>query len=79
MKVSIWPCTDGDLILDLRYTQSDGNTVPCLVAVDNTGKPRSLGKIVEVRDGGGHVELFRFTVASDIGFDRDGEQVAVHG
>jgi len=73
MTTSIWPETHGTLILDLRYRRNDdGNFVPALVAVDKDGKERTLGKVVEVRDGGGHVELHRGLIAEDIGFDRNG-------
>jgi hypothetical protein len=79
MTVSIWPETHGDVILDLRYRRNeDGNMVPALVAVDAEGKELSFGRIVEVRDGGGHVELFRVLMSSTIGFDRDGEVVKIH-
>lgn len=79
MKTVIWPRTDGDLILDFREVQSDGNTLPALVAVDSTGTIRSLGKIIEVRDGGGHVELTRFVVDGALGFSRNAAQeVMIH-
>ena len=79
MTVSIWPETHGDVILDLRYRKNeDGNLVPALVAVDSEGKELFFGRIVEVRDGGGHVELFRVLMSDTIGFDRDGEVVKIH-
>lgn len=80
MKTVIWPRTDGDLILDLREVISDGVLRPAVVAVDATGAQRGLGKVVEVRDGGGHAELFRFQIADDIGFDQDpDDKVKIHG
>lgn len=79
MTVSIWPETHGDVILDLRYRKNeDGNLVPALVAVDSEGKELFFGRIVEVRDGGGHVELFRVLMSDTIGFDRDGDVVKLH-
>ena len=79
MTTSIFPNTSGDVILDLRNVLSDGVLRPALVAVNADGSERALGKIVEVRDGGGHVELTRFLVASEIGFSRNANQsVMVH-
>lgn len=79
MTTSIYPEVWGDLILDLRYVLSDGVQRPAMVVVDKEGKERTLGKVVEVRDGGGHVELFRFLVGEDVGFDRDADgKVKVH-
>lgn len=76
MKTVIFPRTDGDLILDLREVLSDGVLRPALVAVNADGSERTLGKIIEVRDGGGHVELFRMSIAAEIGFDRNANQQA---
>ena len=76
MKTVIFPRTDGDLILDLREVLSDGVIRPALVAVDATGAVR--GKVVEVRDGSGHVELTRFIIDA-IGFDRNpAQEVLIH-
>jgi hypothetical protein len=79
MTTSVYPETWGDLILDLRYIISDGVLRPAVVAVDKNGKQLSQGRIVEVRDGGGHVELFRFIIADTIGFDQlDSHEVKIH-
>lgn len=79
MKTVIWPRADGDLILDLRQIQRDGNLIVALVAVDATGKERTFGEVVEIRDGGGHVELHRILLNADIGFDRNASgEVLIH-
>jgi hypothetical protein len=79
MTTTIWPNTSGDVVLDLREVLSDGVLRPALVAVDESGAELPFGKIVEVRDGGGHVELTRFLVAHDIGFDtNESGSVLIH-
>lgn len=77
MTTSIWPRTDGDVILDLRLFLRDGVMIPMLVAVDKTGA--SIAEIIEVRDGGGHVEMFRVPLAASVGFDlNSGGKVLIH-
>lgn len=71
MKIVIYPRTDGDIILDLREVLSDGVLRPAVVAVNADGSEQVLGKLLEARDGGGHAEMFRFTITADVGFDRD--------
>lgn len=79
MKASIWPHTHGDTFLALRYrTNEAGDVVPALVAVNADGSERDFGCLVDVRDGGGHLEFCRLPViATDLGFVRDGERVQV--
>lgn len=74
MTTSIFPETHGDVILDFRNVISDGVLRPALIVVDAEGKPKASGKLVEVRDGGGHVELFRFLINDGYGFERNGDQ-----
>jgi hypothetical protein len=79
MKTVIWPRTDGDVVVDLREVLSDGEMRAALVVVDTTGAVKTLGKVLEVRDGGGHIELHRFLISEDTGFDRNGDgKVLVH-
>ncbi len=84
MTVSIWPEIWGDVILDFRYRKNgDGNVVPTLTKVDNTGNEVQFGNLVEIRDGGGHLEDTHMFVGvgsnNHSGFDSDADgRVGVH-
>lgn len=74
MTISIFPRIDADVILDFRLRANEqGAFVPALVQVDITGKEIPFGRIVEIRDGGGHVELHRshVGVGTNTAFDAD--------
>lgn len=66
MTASIFPDTFGDVILKFTYRKSTDSAAavrPALVQVDKDGKELGpFGLVLEVRDGGGHLELFRFPI-----------------
>lgn len=84
MTVCIWPETWADTVLDFRYRRNvDGNIVPTLVKVDNTGAEVQFGNLVEIRGGGGHLECTHMFVGVGVNnhssFDSDDDgHVGVH-
>jgi hypothetical protein len=73
--VAAWPAP-----ADVQLRLIDSPTGCAMTEVDADGNPLgAFPKITEVRDGGGHLELFEFVVDEAAEFDRNPDQtVKIH-
>lgn len=73
MQASIFPETWGDVIVALRYEPEGGGVT--LVEVHSDGSEKgAFPKLAQIRDGGGHLDLFGFVIDEAANFSRNDDQ-----